>query len=89
MSLITELLANAGISIANPLIIAEEELELQKLFVADPASYRLVCEAVGVLTAKLVPHITGTSLGAKAARAFIADLQTGVIESAKANNVTL
>lgn len=89
MSFITDLLAKEGLALANPLIISEEELELQKLFAADKDEYKLVCEAVGVLAKKLAPHITGTGIGAKAALAFINDLQQGVIESAKANGVTL
>lgn len=89
MSFITDLLVNEGISLANPLIITEEELELQKLFTSDPDGFKLVCEAVETLTKKLVPHITGTGIGAKAALAFISDLQQGATASAAANGVTL
>lgn len=89
MSFITDLLVNEGIALANPLIISEEELQLQKLFVADAASFKLVCEAVETLTSKLAPHVSATTLGGKVILALISDLQTGVTESAKINGVTL
>lgn len=89
MSFVTDLLVKEGISLANPLIVTEEELELQKVFTADKDEFKLVCNAVEVLSKKLAPHITGTSIGAQAALAFINDLQQGVDASAKANGVVL
>lgn len=88
MSLVTDFLVNEGISLANPLIVSEEELELQKAHDADPDDFKLILEAAETLTKKLVPHITGTSVGAKAALAFLADLDTATKASAVANGVT-
>lgn len=89
MSFLTNLLVNEGIALANPLIISEEELELQKLYASNPLVYKLVIEAITLLNKELASQITGDSLGAKAARAFFADLQTGASASAAANKVAV
>lgn len=87
MSVFTDFLVNEGITLANPLIISGEEMELEKI--TDPNEEKIVLEAINTLGKIWLPKLSGTTTGGKALIALLTDLQTGAQQVATEKGITL
>lgn len=87
MSAITDFLVGEGITLANPLIITGEEMELEKI--TDVDEEKLVLEAINTLNKVWLPKLSATTTGGKCLVAILTDLQTGAQLVATEKGITL